>query len=109
MRIISSFYKEVAESGEFHWQEGKSCRMVFLHVSTIFKLFHAVYNTNQFSKSQYLWESMSPLVTVWESLLRKEARNTSMFLATCVSQMAVRGVGKDSVQLQGWLPTARIF
>ena len=42
MRIISSFYKEVAESGEFHWQEGKSCHMVFLQVSTILKLFHAV-------------------------------------------------------------------
>ena len=50
---------------------------------------------------------MSPLMT--ESLLRKEARNTSMFLAPCVSQTAVRGVGKDSVQLQRWPPTARRY
>lgn len=51
---------------------------------------------------------MSPL-TVWEGLSTKEARNTSMFSAPGVPQMAVRGVGKDIVQLQGWLPTARIF
>lgn len=62
----------------------------FSFISTIFKLFHAVYNTNQFSKSQYLWGVHEPTGDCLESLLRKEARNTSMFLATCVSQMAVR-------------------
>lgn len=42
MGIISSFYKEVAEINEFHWQGEKSYDMVSPQASTILKLFNAI-------------------------------------------------------------------